>query len=784
MSSEDNLHIRFVLLSLLVGSLLFGSDLLAQSAGRRRALLIGINDYSASSIAPTAPSSPAPAAGRQWPSLTGALNDVHAIGEMLTLLYGFEGSDIVILTDQHATRAAILRAIQEQLVDRAAPGDVLFFYYAGHGSQVRNSLSDEPDLLDESLVPADSLRGAPDIRDKELRPLFNCILDRGARLTILLDSCHSGSGARGLPTGAAVRGVAPDLRDIRDSRVGGPRPENRGALVLTAAEDFGDAHEIREEGQMHGAFSAAWMHAMRDASPGETARETFLRAQARLRAGTPFQDPVMAGNEDVKSSPFLGRRIDRQGERTVAAVETVRDDGTVVLQGGWANGLSVGSELRPMGETASSTRLSVTTMLGLGRSEAAVIGEGATLPAAIHSGSLLEMAGWAASPARPLRVWMPQARTSSKELRALGRTLQARAAARHLRWITDPLDVTPRIVLRPGAAGWEMLGPGGARRPLGSDAAALAALETIPPQTPLFVQFPAPAGLVETIGVGPGTDYDGVEPVESAEEADYILVGRVSSRGLGYAWLRPAMTREDRLKSGLPPRSAWEAPTRNLHGEASALRKHVLCLRRVQGWHVLESPPEGRSPYSLARRRRRDHEVELGPMIGDETYDLLLTAPQKPAMARKQYVYAFIIDSSGKSDLLFPPSGSVENRLPLSSSPSVTVPDPPREIPLGHTNFRVSAPYGVDTYFLLTTDEPLPDTEIFRWQGVRAGRPLSPLEQLIASTGISTRGPRIVTPVGWSIERVVCESVPPRRKARTKARTKSTHHARPRRRRA
>jgi hypothetical protein len=772
------LHIRIVLLPLLAGSLLFGVDLHAQSAGRRRALLVGINDYSASRIAAPAPSGPGPAAGRQWPSLTGAVNDVNAIAEMLTLLYGFERGDILTITDQDATRTAILQALRQQLVEPAAPGDMLLFYYAGHGSQVRNSLSDEPDLLDESLVPADSLRGAPDIRDKELRPLFNRILDRGARLTVILDSCHSGSGARGLPTGAAVRGVAPDLRDIRDGAKGGPRPENRGALVITAAEDFGDAHEIREEGQMHGAFSAAWMHAMRDASPGEMAKDTFLRAQARLRAGTPFQDPVLAGTTSVTLVPFLGTRIDRRGERTVVAIEMVRGDGTVVLQGGWANGLSIGSELRLLDEPESSTRLSVTTLLGLGRSEAAVIGSGAALPAAIHSGSLLEVAGWAASPAK-LRVWMPQARTNVRELRALARTLEAKAAARHLRWITDPLDSTPKVLLRPGAGGWEMLTTGGLREPLGSDDAAIAALERIPTGSSLFVQFPAPAGLVETIGVGPGTDCDGVDPVEGAEEADYVLVGRFASRGLGYAWLRPAMKRADRGKSGLPLRSAWVAQTGNLGDEALALRKHVLCLRRIQGWHLLESPSEGRSPYALARRRQRDNELERGPMTGGEKYDLLLRAASlpMPSTVRKQYVYAFTIDSNGKSDLLFPPSGSVENRFPVSVSPSAIVPDPPMEIPLSHSSFHVSSPYGIDTYFLLTTDEPLPDTGIFNWGGVRSGRSQSPLEQLISLTGTSTRGRRIVTPVSWSIEKVVCESVPPRAKARSKA-IRHTHHPR------
>jgi hypothetical protein len=79
---------------------------------------------------------------------------------------------------------------------------------------------------------------------------------------------------------------------------------------------------------------------------------------------------------------------------------------------------------------------------------------------------------------------------------------------------------------------------------------------------------------------------------------------------------------------------------------------------------------------------------------------------------------------------------------------------------------EVEPPYGVDTYYLLTTDEPLPDPGILEWNGVRTRGPqaLSPLEQLFALTGAATRGIGLVTPTTWSIERFVCESVPPHKR--------------------
>ncbi len=726
----------------------------AQPAGRRRAVLVGINDYTASRLGAR---KSAGAPSRDWPNLTGAVNDVQAFTEMLVLLYGFERADIVTLTDQAATRTAILQAIEQRLVQPAAPGDVLFFYYAGHGSQVRNSLSNEPDALDESLVPADSRAGARDIRDKELRGLFNRVLDRGARLTILLDNCHSGSGARGLATGARPRGVSPDLRDVADGADHGPRPENRGALVLSASQDFDLAWETHDElGVFHGAFSWAWIRALRDSSSGEPAFETFLRAAARLRAETPFQEPVLAGNAEARLNPFLGVRVDRRADRTVVAVEKLRNDGSVALQGGWANGLSIGSELQIMSEGRATARLTITALRGLGQSDARMQAASRALPQDLKPGALLEVVGWAAPPARPLRVWMPRATMNVNQLTKVARSLAVEAARRNVRWIHDPIANTPAFLLRRTNSDWELLGHGGRVEHFATDAAAIAAVARIPAGSSLFVQFAAPSALLDTISIGPGTDREDIESVERAQDADYILAGRYHANRIAYAWLRPSVQSSDRRKTGLPLRSRWfEDDDRGLN-----LRDALLRLRRIQAWHFLDSPPDARAAYRLGIRRTRDGElVKDAVVIGDEQYELVLRAAATPlARAPQRYMYVFTIDSFGKSVLLFPASGSVENRFPL------TMPPPP-EIRLGNAgSFEIAPPFGVDTYFLLTTDEPLPNPWVLEWDGIRtrAATTMTPLEQLLALTGSATRSSPMLTPSNWSLEKVVFESVPAR----------------------
>lgn len=707
----------------------------AQPPGRRRALLIGINDYSASTLG-TRPRVPLPS-GRDWPNLSGALNDIRAMQEMLVLLYGFENGDVVTLTDQAATRQGILQSIR-QLVRNARKGDEVFVYYAGHGSQQRNSLSDEPDKLDETLVPADSRLGALDIRDKELRPLFNAILDRGARLTVMLDSCHSGSGARGLATGAHPRGINPDDRDAADGTNYGPRPENRGALVLSAAQDFDEAWEKRDaEGMMHGAFSWAWLRAMRDSAAGESAAETFLRASARLRAETPYQEPVLAG-ATAQLHPFLGARNVRRGERTVVGIEKVRSDGTVLLHGGWAHGLAVGSELRLFSDARTTVRLTIAALKGLGKSEARMSSTGQDLPQSVHSGALLEVVGWAAPPAQPLRVWAPRVAGTVESITALARSMAAAAGKRGLRWVCDPIEVQATYLLRRAPAQWELLSPAGVER-VGNDDAALTAIARIPSGASLFVQFPAPAGTVDGLAIGPGTDREGIEPTGHPEEADYMLVGRYDEQRLAYAWLRPSTRSSDCRRAGLPLRGDWTAA--EPRGQLSALRDELLRLRKIQAWHLLDSPYDARFPYRLQLRRTRDGKLVKDSVTGDEKYGLLLRAasPAPPARVPPRYVYVFSIDSYGKSSLLYPLSGSVENYFPLPSAA------PPTEIPLGPpASIVVTPPYGIDTYFLLATDERLSNERVLEWDSVR------------------TRSNRIITPSTWSLERLMVESVPPR----------------------
>ncbi|MDO9054864.1 MAG: caspase family protein [Gallionella sp.] len=149
---------------------------------KRKALLIGINDY-----APV---------GAGGPDLRGCVNDVRDMANTLNALgiVPATPATMQILTDGRATRAAIVKGLK-WLCSKAIKGDVLVFYYSGHGSQMVDTSGDEPDGRDETICPHDYATAGM-IKDDDFRVALNT-LPAGVNLDIIFDSCHSGSATRG-----------------------------------------------------------------------------------------------------------------------------------------------------------------------------------------------------------------------------------------------------------------------------------------------------------------------------------------------------------------------------------------------------------------------------------------------------------------------------------------------------------------------------------------------------------------------------------------------------------
>ncbi len=481
---------------------------------------------------------------------------------------------------------------------------------------------------------------------------------------------------------------------------------------------------------------------------------------------------MLAGTAEARSAPLFGGRADSRGGKTVVAVRHVAG-GTVSIQGGWANGLTVGSELRPFGDPTGGQgpRLRIIAIEGLSSSVAEIIGAGGALAApALEPGDLLELSGWASPSGQALRVWIPEAGEAAL---SLARQLEQRARRAGIDWIADPVSESPTHVLRWHRGSWCLQGPGEDCQDLGAapDAAAvIGRLGRSGPGVRLFVRLPAPPGLVRGLRIGPGTDNDAVETTADPRRADYFLIGRLDGGRRAYAWVRSPAGRPHAARSPLPLRSDWHpvpdpvpapAPGTVRPPVAVELENAALLLAKLRAWLDLESPA-GDYPYRLAFIAEDGRHRAGGTLRQGERYGLVLRAggavPECCVVPR--YTYVFVLDSFGNSTLLFPFSGqgSVENRFPLDGA----VGSPPAEIALGPSPlFEVGPPYGKDTYFLLTTEDPIPNPWVLEYPGVRTRGPngSTALEELLSLTGATSRGEPPVTPVTWSIERLSFDSV-------------------------
>jgi len=147
----------------------------------KKALLVGIN-YPGTSHA-----------------LNGCVNDVRSMNSILTKHYGFTNpKNTRMLVDASATTKNILSRL-EWLVNGAKAGDVLYFHYSGHGSQMVDTdydKQDEPDGLDEIICPIDLNWRDKVIKDDDFKRIFSKLPNK-VNLTVVLDCCHSGTGIRG-----------------------------------------------------------------------------------------------------------------------------------------------------------------------------------------------------------------------------------------------------------------------------------------------------------------------------------------------------------------------------------------------------------------------------------------------------------------------------------------------------------------------------------------------------------------------------------------------------------
>lgn len=313
-----------------------------ENGGRGKwALLVGIDRY--------------PGFGSEV-QLEGCVNDVQILRDALIRRFGFTEDRMTVLLNEWATRDGILAAM-EDLVRKVGEDDVVVFHYSGHGSQQGEpeGEEDEPDGWDETLVPFDSgrfPRKNRDITDDEIYGWLLRLTARTPHVTLIIDSCHSGTVVR-KDFGGKVRWVCREKRPhdnpgrpvLRGASTEGPSgwlPLGGKYVLLAACASMETASEIlvgEPEPVRHGALTYLLVQElMSPGFTGGTYRELFERLSPRVKAMSLSQTPQLEGDRDrevfgvrrIRPMPFLSVRS-REGD-------------LVVLDAGGACGLTVGSE--------------------------------------------------------------------------------------------------------------------------------------------------------------------------------------------------------------------------------------------------------------------------------------------------------------------------------------------------------------------------------------------------------------------------------------------------------
>ncbi|MGV0737392.1 caspase family protein [Mycobacterium sp. DBP42] len=253
--------------------------------------------------------------------LRGCVPDVKNMAKLLQRQFGFDSDNISVITDFTATKEAIETAVTG-LIRGARRGDVLLVHYSGHGSNVPDDNGDESDKRDEILCPTDLDWNDP-LRDDWLRSVFDGLAS-GVSLTVVTDSCHSGTVTRALePPDAPVierylpspwdlaavesgRGLAGTTRSVRR-----PKPATDVVhvdipeVLISGCRADQTSADAAIGGGFAGALTYNLVEAVTESRTPLSYRELHDQTCAKLKRGRYEQVPQLEGSEARLEQPFL-----------------------------------------------------------------------------------------------------------------------------------------------------------------------------------------------------------------------------------------------------------------------------------------------------------------------------------------------------------------------------------------------------------------------------------------------------------------------------------------------
>ncbi len=265
----------------------------------KKALCVGVNDYPFG----------------EENDLRGCVNDANDWARLLKNHFDFTGVKQLLNAD--ATKANIVKGLKD-LLQGAKAGDVLVFTNASHGTYLADTDGDEP-KYDEAICPHDTDSNL--LVDDELRELFKNI-PKGVRVTVVSDSCHSGSVTRvavneyrrNRQLNPRVWGgieLPPDkLRAARGSgfMIVGKEKHPESAMkeiLLSGCKSNQTSADAYINSDYHGAMSYYAIKAITDANYKLTYADLHKSLVSMLEEENYEQVPQLEGKDENKSRPVF-----------------------------------------------------------------------------------------------------------------------------------------------------------------------------------------------------------------------------------------------------------------------------------------------------------------------------------------------------------------------------------------------------------------------------------------------------------------------------------------------
>lgn len=252
----------------------------------KKAVLVGINYSSIPGI-----------------TLRGCINDVVNMSHTLTDAFDYDINNITVLRDdiQNANLSPTRNNILSQLVNlvnQSANLSEIWFHYSGHGSQIRDTNSDETDGLDEVIVPLD-YKNNGFIMDDEI---FNIIKNSKCRTIMLFDSCYSGSICDLKWMFEYNNGT----KSITKSINSGKQAVNPNIFVFSGSKDTqtsADAYSIDAQ-QSVGAFTDTFLYCLRKNRVNVDIMKLYNDICVTIKSKGFTQTPILSCSSEIPSFAF------------------------------------------------------------------------------------------------------------------------------------------------------------------------------------------------------------------------------------------------------------------------------------------------------------------------------------------------------------------------------------------------------------------------------------------------------------------------------------------------